>query len=1323
MNKMKKSLLMIIIITFAVILGMNNKAFALTHESTKDLNVNSKKTIGYSTMAGADNIYCVAHGQALGVPVQYTVKSWIEIKGQKIVDSSRGNKVKTDDCQANATLAAILGGALQQGYGKVDNYNAAQQALYGFWNKWCNKVGEKYGCSKYGANENQFANTSLEGSVDRFINQAIAASKKNEYHVKIYYLDSGLTSWQKLILVEPYENTPPDEPEPGQTEVEGKVNISGYVWEDIANSKNGSVNDKYNKNSKDVKVEGIKVHWKAASDGSDIATTTTDKNGAYKFSTTITLYNHPYGIKDKTKYDKINNSYIEFEYNGLKYTTVKYDSDFSKSNTSKGKEDEDSRQRLDGKFDRVENQTVYDDDNKRKPEVIQNLPNTQISDANYTEDLAVSAITQRNGKKGLLDTAEQNKWTKTKTFCTKHCKVGNGPHVVKSVKTSGGSTIKLYCNGKIDINSVNNEHIDTSIINSMKEIMGDKINTAEGSESHYYAAGETNGPTHRDCLKSSKEIYEWNIKYMNLGLVRREQPDVAITSDIEKVRVIMKNQEYTYIYGNKGIQNNEELFDFKVKFGNKYDLVYSRPINPTDIAYINNTGNTDDLQVYVTYNMILKNQSQTLKMKINNIVNYYDSNYTVWKGEKTSTASEWVDTENETKNGYKVARMKKEIILQPGEQSDIIKLEFKLNQEKIKELQNVDPKEGVQFTNYTEINSFTTYYGEKTICAERVAAKNNGKTGTQYAGLDKDSTPGNAIPGDTSTYEDDTDRAPSFKLTRDPNYRTLSGTVYEDTQTEESKKNSERSGNGQKEENEKGVQNVKVELINPDTGETVDLYYINEEGKSSEKKPAITYSDQDGNYSFSGVVPDNYTIKYTYGNDADEENATKINGDKKCIINARNYKSTIITDENVKKAMQGNASEIWYLDMDENKDTSIAVDDLKQRLETQNLKYSNYDDKMNISAYSKEFKVQIEYTKETSTQITERDNENKNEVKGNFKNDFSAFDFGIIERPREDLVINKTISKVKVTLANGQVLIEGDPRKDNINYVKAIGLESNTDANGREIETVSDIDKMLTMEIDSELLQGAQLEVWYVITLTNNSEKDYDYEKDYTDIVKNQGNEATQKPNYITTDGQANYYYYGDKNGLNVINRSAEKVVDYMSEKLVCDKGNADWVKETSDKDYLKNNGYISADVNNEDTTYKTIGDQKLQVFTTTTFAEVQPGDSKSTSMYVSTVLANKEDNSIYANHVEIIEINGKTARTIKEVSNDSREQIAKKYKTGNYIPKLGSAREQDSDRVRIVITPPTGIKTYTTIYIIAAVVGAIVLAGGIILIKKKFNK
>ncbi|MEI3401273.1 MAG: hypothetical protein V8R51_02520 [Clostridia bacterium] len=66
----------------------------------------------------------------------------------------------------------------------------------------------------------------------------------------------------------------------------------------------------------------------------------------------------------------------------------------------------------------------------------------------------------------------------------------------------------------------------------------------------------------------------------------------------------------------------------------------SRPVNPSDIAYVN-YNNTDDLQVYVTYNIILKNKSNTLPMPVNSIVNYYDSNYTIYTGQGTATSSGW----------------------------------------------------------------------------------------------------------------------------------------------------------------------------------------------------------------------------------------------------------------------------------------------------------------------------------------------------------------------------------------------------------------------------------------------------------------------------------------------------------------------------------------------------------------------------------------------------------------------------------------------------------------------------------------------------------
>ena len=1291
MSKIKKYILITFMISFAIMLGACNKASALNHIDTNH-SVNDKIQIGYGDVTGADNVYCVAHNKKLKVTDEngnkptFTVQGWVEIKGNKIVNSDRG--VKTEDNETNAVLAAIVGGALTQGYGENEqSYHAAQLALWTYWDNWCDSIGNKYGFNRYANNETVNAN--------RYVAQAKAAAARTEYHVKIYHLKCGKENWQQLILVEPYDdNTPPDEPKPGQTEVTGTVNISGYVWEDIANSKDNTINSKYAEADKDLRVEGIKVHWKA-SDGTELGSATTDKNGAYKLSTTIALYNHPYGIKDKDKYDKINNSHIEFEYNGLKYTTVAYNGDLSSSDTSKGKEDTNKRTALDEKFDRVENQAVYDGNQA----IITGLPNTKISDANYTPELAVSASTI-NITRDLMKNAENNKWTETKEFCVDHCEVGEGPHIVKKITTSGGSTIEVYCNGAIKVNDVNNEYLD-NVISSIKEVMGDEINTAPGSQSHYYSAGETNGPTHRDCRQGAQEIYVWNINNMNLGLTRREQPDAAISSDIEKVRVIMKNQEYTYIYGNRGIQNNEELFDYKVKFGNKYMQTYTRAVNPSDIAYVN-YNNTDDLKVYVTYDIILKNQSNTLPMTINNIVNYFDSNYTIYTGQGTSTSAGWQEA-NGTNNGYKIANNSVKITLQPGTQSEIIKLEFEVSQSKIKELQNQDT--GFTFTNYTEITSFTTLYGKDTICAERETAEAKGRTGKQYAGLDIDSTPGNAVPGNEETYEDDTDRAPSFLLKKDPNYKQISGVVYEDTQTKESADASERLGNGTKEENEKGVKNVKVELLDPETLEVANIYSIGESGNSStqngaSREPAVTYSDENGNYSFNGVVVDNYIVKYTYGN-ADEKKSTI---DGTTYINARNYKSTIITESNVKGVMTGtNSTDKWHLAMNEGVDASIAIDDMEERLKQETLKYSNYNDELNMSAYSKKFAVQIEYTQDQTSKVDDNG--------GNFANNWAVFDFGIIERPRENIVINKTISKIKLTLGNGQVLIEGDPRTDKLNYVKPLGLEKRDQAKFAAI----DAQKALSIEMDQELMQGATLEVWYTVTFTNNSEKDYDY----------------------TTN--SNYYNYGtDKQGdpLSV----ADLVVDYMSSTMVCDVGddfkaenieganNKDWVKFDNgtaiDAEYLKNKGYISYKLNDTDAdqTYETINSKKLQCLTTNTFAGVKPGETKESTIYASTLLANKDDENVFNNHVEVIALNSKTGRTICRVEDDSREQVSKTYQPGNFIPNLtGEGHQQDDDSVRITITPPTGTTNYTTIYIISAGIGLIVIAGVAFLIKKRF--
>ena len=97
-------------------------------------------------------------------------------------------------------------------------------------------------------------------------------------------------------------------------------------------------------------------------------------------------------------------------------------------------------------------------------------------------------------------------------------------------------------------------------------------------------------------------------------------------------------------------------------------------------------------------------------------------------------------------------------------------------------------------------------------------------------------------------------------------------------------------------------------------------------------------------------------------------------------------------------------------------------------------------------------------------------------------------DFGIIRRPIQRLDLNKEISYIKVTLANGQVVIEGDPRNEEIEHLKYL---PDVDDDGDGCGDVH-------IELDSELMQGATLTITYeIIADTTDSEVDYRTEDYY----------------------------------------------------------------------------------------------------------------------------------------------------------------------------------------------------------------------------------
>lgn len=1028
----------------------------------------------------------------------------------------------------------------------------------------------------------------------------------------------------------------------------GYIEISGKAWLDGEAGKASVIDGIFNtdQDSTDKELPGIKVILKDAN-GQPIKSTYTDENG--KFTRTdyaITDEHGNYTIRvnydnsqnvyklyenQETIKTKLQTGYVEFEYDGMTYTTV--GTATTGETTSKAKENEVTRNAFDSNHSTVTPKTAHPD--------------------NWTD--------------------------KNMTASTKDV-ISFKDYQDKTTKTS--KEIIKYCNG-------NGTYKHTNIDNAWDNII-------------------TGNYTCQNCAGTGHMLRDFDVNVevisnVNIGLFKREQPDVAIFSDLTKVEVEMNSQKYTYLYGVRS-SNLKAEGNLQAQFQNKDTYTYRRPVNPADIAYIQEPSNSNKMKVKVTYEVKVANLSSTLVTTINSISNYFDSRYTL------TNTSEWSITQE---NGFNKATPKRDlnITLEPehDNSSSPIVLTYEVSLEAIRDLLNKE----ATLNNAVEIESYSTLYGAKTAYAEQ---RTGGRNNQPYGGYDYNSHPGDANiklidNGDgverlystdksgniilPSELQDDTDIAPSFVLCKDDELKALSGVVWEDSKSDKYAKDSkERLGDGHRDDNENRVKNVKIELVNSD-GSTAKLY--NENTKKLDKD-AVIYTDSNGNYKLEGLVTgEEYSIKYIYGNKQDEleGNTTTISENG---VNARNYKSTIITgnDPDVKNILEKenltDTEKMWPITHNER--YSVAVDSMKDRLNIGILKNSTYNEQVNMNAYTKTFVIPLEFTLGSTGQSSE-DGKDVLENGTKIEKVLNKFDFGIIERPREDLIVQKTVSHLKITLSNGQLLLEGDPRSQNLNYTKAIGLKESTSR--------SEIEKRILVEIDSELTQGAQLEATYAVKVINNNEIDYDYGQ-LTDY---------NTDGYIARGARASYYYYGEKNILEEM-KSTIKFVDYLDSNLVYKEDTNTWKTPNGDTvEQLKQDGYIDNDVYNE---LKKGGYNILQ---TSGGIEngitIKRGEYTEASMTTSRVLAIRDDNT-FNNHAEIIEIDGKTARTIKG-KDEQGKQI--EYIPGNYTPSEGP-NEFDDDSVKIIITPPTGITNYVITYIIAGLAGMIIIIVGIVFIKKK---
>ena len=527
-----------------------------------------------------------------------------------------------------------------------------------------------------------------------------------------------------------------------------------------------------------------------------------------------------------------------------------------------------------------------------------------------------------------------------------------------------------------------------------------------------------------------KEHYTYGqeeIKYINLGLYEREQPDIALLKDLQNVKVAVNGYNHIYNYAQR-FENQGEYgdgFNVGVKFGNKYgNMTYTRAIYKADYEYINENDKSKELKVYVTYKLAIKNESSNLVVQVNNIADYYDANYTLIKagtgidqnGEITGNLDHSESSYNEN---YAKSIISTNAKIEAQKQTSIY-VQFELNREAVLKILN----DGENLNNTAEINSYSVF-------------DTNGKV---YAGIDKDSNPGNANPENKATFEDDTDSAPGLKL-EVADSRELAGKVFLDETSGELMTGQIRQGSGAYEDGEKGIEGVHITLTE-NTGS----------GKVYE---ATTNSD--GDFLITDFIPGDYTLTYTWGDST---------------YTVQNYKATVYDssrDQNNKN---------WYK---ENVDTRLsdALDnyELRQNIDNELKNITNGTsttiDKMNSTTPTMGIGVEYEttYTASSGDRYTYRINN---------------VDFGIVRRPMQSLELEKRVKTFKVTLANGQVVADITIDEDG-----NITGERNHLTYMKPSDNINPQNGFVRLELDNELIQGALLEVGYEIKATNNSELDY----------------------------------------------------------------------------------------------------------------------------------------------------------------------------------------------------------------------------------------
>lgn len=555
-----------------------------------------------------------------------------------------------------------------------------------------------------------------------------------------------------------------------------------------------------------------------------------------------------------------------------------------------------------------------------------------------------------------------------------------------------------------------------------------------------------------------------NISNVNLGLIARNQADFSLQQGIKDLKATINGTETTITKNIADTYTADEIKEYLVQRNqtrtyNIKNSDYTYRIG--DYKYISNNqknaNQSEELELYITYMIAVKNTGDVVGT-VNEIKNYYSNTYTITNVETTGSKKINYTNSGET-NGYKC------ITIKANELGEIAKGGIKWIYVTYKVNKNNNTNRNIITGNkavITEINKYTTY-------------SNNNDEKYSKGVADKNSAPGNLnVTADISTHENDTAKAPTLNITKNGSLRTVTGTVWDD-ENSDGRKNENKPVNGvivQLVEIYKGQEFIWKEM---ETG-TDKVDYIGFAGG----KQTANVSKSNGTYKFEDFIPGEYILRFKYG---ETEKTVRLQNGKS--YNGHEYESTVFgTDSKAQDRSDRRAEVLNSTKTVNNKLGKLLV--------------APYNNPTN-----QDIQDLIRLTKMTAdTNGMKIDTESVG---------LGEINFGIKARTKDNITVEKNISHITVTLNNGTLFAD-------VNY--SINEQGKAVIEGTGADKIFNVPESPWVQMDNEIINGATLKIKYNIKVTNNSNDntitgvkliDYLPENMKIDYSANNGWEAVDK--------------------------------------------------------------------------------------------------------------------------------------------------------------------------------------------------------------------